>query len=131
MQHPIARILPHLIVLVALSHCVHADERTLVVEASAYNSLQSQTNEQPNLTAWGDRLQPGMKAVAVSRDLIDLGLGHDAVVRIDGLPGEYRVMDKMARRWKKKIDIYMGEDVEAARDWGVREVVIRWTAPSG
>ena len=32
----------------------------------------------------------------------------------------------MAARWKKKIDIYMGKDVEAARSWGVREVTIHW-----
>lgn len=123
------RAAPLLFVLAALAHCVHADERTLRVEASAYNSLRSQTSEQPNLTAWGDLLEPGMKAVAVSRDLIDLGLAHNTVIRIDGLTGEYRVMDKMARRWNKKIDIYMGDDVEAARRWGVREVVIRWSVP--
>jgi 3D (Asp-Asp-Asp) domain-containing protein len=38
-------------------------------------------------------------------------------------------MNKMARRWRKKIDIYMGDDVEAAHRWGVREVVIRWSVP--
>ena len=38
----------------------------------------------------------------------------------------YVVRDKMAKRWKKKIDIYMGNDVDAARKWGVRPVTIRW-----
>jgi 3D (Asp-Asp-Asp) domain-containing protein len=33
----------------------------------------------------------------------------------------------MAARWTRKIDIYMGDDVSAAREWGVREVRIRWT----
>ena len=110
--------------------CAQADERSLVVKSSAYNSLESQTNAQPTLTAWGDTLKPGMKAVAVSRDLIALGLGHNTIIRIDGLPGEYRVLDKMAKRWKKKIDVYMGKDVEAARRWGVREVTIRWSHPT-
>ena len=57
-----------------------------------------------------------------------LGLGHGTEVRIDGLPGLYVVRDKMARRWRKKIDIYMGNDVGAARRWGRRQVTIRWEA---
>lgn len=113
--------------IAASAACSAPPEHSLVVKASAYNSLADQTNAQPNLTAWGDRLEPGMKSIAVSRDLIALGLGHNAVVRIEGLPGTYRVLDKMAKRWTKKIDIYMGVDREAARTWGVREVTIYWT----
>ncbi len=67
-----------------------------------------------------------MQAIAVSRDLLALGLDAGTRVRIDGLPGQYIVRDKMARRWEKRIDIYMGEDIEAAREWGVREVTIHW-----
>jgi len=67
-----------------------------------------------------------MKAIAVSRDLIERGLRHGVAVTIEGLPGEYVVMDKMAARWRRKIDIYMGEDVEAARRWGVRQLTIHW-----
>ncbi len=102
-------------------------ERTLEVTATAYNSLPGQTHGDPTLTAWGDRLEPGMKSIAVSRDLIELGLGHGVEVEIGGLPGVYTVRDKMARRWRRKIDIYMGEDVEAARRWGRRQVEIRWS----
>jgi 3D (Asp-Asp-Asp) domain-containing protein len=101
--------------------------RELEVTATAYNSVASQTNAEPNLTAWGDRLEPGMKSIAVSRDLIDLGLTHGAPLTISGLPGRWVVRDKMAKRWKRKIDIYMGEDVQAAREWGKRKVTIRWT----
>ena len=102
------------------------DEQTLVVTATAYNSVAAQTDAHPDMAAWGDRLQPGMKVIAVSRDLIELGLDHRAPVTIDGLPGEYVVLDKMNRRWQKRIDIYMGEDVDAAREWGRRNVRIRW-----
>ncbi len=56
-----------------------------------------------------------------------MGLTHNQEVRIEGLDGTYRVLDKMNKRWKKKIDIYMGEDVEKARQWGKKEVVIYWT----
>lgn len=122
----------HIIVLCAfLLSCLtgsasRADEQVLRVDSTAYNSLRGQTNEQPNVAAWGDVLEPGMQSVAVSRDLIALGLTHGMTLTIDGLPGEYRILDKMAKRWRRKIDIYMGEDIRAARDWGVRKVTIRW-----
>ena len=95
-----------------------------------YNSLPDQTLGDPNETAWGDRLEPGMQAIAVSRDLIAFGLDHQTSVFIEGLEGEYVVLDKMAARWEKRIDIYMGEDVEAATNWGIREVSISWEFPS-
>jgi len=103
-------------------------EHSLDVTASAYNSTRAQTNDNPTLTAWGDTLAPGMRVIAVSRDLIPLGLGHGVAVRIEGLDGEYVVRDKMAARWEKKIDIYMGNDVAAARQWGKKELTIYWLA---
>jgi 3D (Asp-Asp-Asp) domain-containing protein len=102
------------------------ERQSMVVTATAYNSVASQTDSQPNLAAWGDRLEPGMKAIAVSPDLIDLGLTHRTKVSIEGLPGRYTVLDRTASRFTKRIDIYMGTDVEAAREWGVKEVEIRW-----
>ena len=101
-------------------------ERSLVVTATAYNSLVAQTDSDPTTAAWGDALSPGIKAIAVSRDLIPLGLDHRAPVSIEGLPGKYRVLDKMHGRWSKRIDIYMGIDVNAALAWGRREVRIHW-----
>ena len=105
-------------------------QRTLRVKASAFNSLHGQTDRTPNVGAWGDRLSPGMKVIAVSSDLIELGLDRGQRIRIDGLEGEYVVADRMSPRWERKIDIYMGEDVRAARNWGIREVDIIWT-PDG
>lgn len=99
----------------------------LTVTASAYNSLHGQgAGNDHALAAWGDRLKPGMQAVAVSRDLISMGLTHNAEVTIEGLPGVWQVKDKMHRRWKRKIDIYMGEDLQAAREWGRRKIKIRF-----
>lgn len=97
-----------------------------MVRASAYNSRPGQTDRTPSIGAWGDRLAPGMKAIAVSKDLLALGLGRGQRVRIRGLEGEYVVMDRMPSRWSQKIDIYMGVDVRAARNWGIREVEISW-----
>ncbi len=99
----------------------------LVVTATAYNSVPEQTTAaNPDVAAWGDRLEPGMRVIAVSRDLERLGLGRGTCVRIEGLPGEWTVLDRMHRRWTNKIDLYMGNDIEAARRWGKRSVTIRW-----
>jgi 3D (Asp-Asp-Asp) domain-containing protein len=100
---------------------------SLLVTATAYNSLHEQTNGTPTIAAWGDELEPGMKAIAVSKDLQEAGLTRGMRVKIDGLPGEYVVLDRMPSQWQKRIDIYMGNDVGAARHWGVREVRIHWT----
>lgn len=100
---------------------------SLKVTATAYNSLPSQTDGNPNIAAWGDRLRPGMKAIAVSRDLLKKhGLSRGDKVRISGLDGEYVVLDKMHSRWRKKIDIFMGKDRWAAKRWGRRNVTIHW-----
>ncbi len=98
----------------------------LKVDATAYNSVPDQTQGNPTITAWGDKLVPGMKAIAVSRDLIPMGLTHGVKVKIEGLPGTYTVMDKLHKRWRRRIDIYMGNDVAAAKKWGKRQVTIRW-----
>jgi len=98
---------------------------TLEVKASAYNSVTAQTKPNDATTAaWGDQLVPGMKAIAVSRDLIALGLTHNTRVKIEGMEGVFLVKDKMHPRWTQKIDIYMGEDIQKALIWGVRPVKI-------
>ncbi|WP_432697287.1 3D domain-containing protein [Marinobacterium sp. YM272] len=113
------------------AHSTESGQVKLQVKASAYNSVPEQTNDQPSIAAWGDELRPGMKVVAVSRDLLrHHGLTYGTEVRIEGLKGRYVVMDKMNKRWSRKIDIYMGENVEAALNWGVREVTITWQAPA-
>ena len=100
--------------------------RSVVVDATAYNSLPEQTGEDTTLSASGHRLAPGMRAIAVSPDLVPLGLVHGRKVRIEGLHGEWVVRDRMPARWKRRIDVYMGEDVEAARTFGRRRVRIHW-----
>ncbi len=96
------------------------------VKATAYTSRPAETSGDPYLGAWNNRLTPGEKAIAVSRDLLALGLTNGAQVEIEGLPGVYIVRDKMNKRWRRRIDIYMGNDLERAREWGRQEVVLRW-----
>lgn len=119
-------ILLCLALALALPAAADTLELSLDLSATAYNSVPEQTDDTPTLAAWGDVLDPGMKVIAVSRDLLDMGLGYGTVVRLDGIPGDYIVLDKMASRWTNRIDIYMGNDVTAARRWGVRPVVLRW-----
>lgn len=103
--------------------------KEMEVMVTAYNSVAWQTEGDPVLAAWGDTLYPGLKAVAVSRDLIALGLSHETPVLIEGLPDTFRVRDKMNARFKNHIDIYMGNDVKKARDWGRRRLKIRYGVP--
>ncbi|MCG6189763.1 3D domain-containing protein [Maribellus maritimus] len=107
--------------------CDNHETETIAVIATAYNSLPGQTHpEHSEIAAWGDKLEPGMKGIAVSRDLLEMGLDYKTKVKIEGLPGKYLVLDKMNKRWTKKIDIYMGEDEELAKEWGRQQVNITW-----
>jgi len=100
----------------------------LTVTATAYNSTVAQTDGDPTMTAHGVRLEPGMQVIAVSRDLESMGLTPGTRVRIEGLPGEWSVADRMARRWRRTIDVYMGLDVEGARRFGRRKVKMEWSS---
>lgn len=107
------------------------ETRKMEVTATAYNSVEAQTKKGDSLTtAWGETLEPGMKAVAVSRDLIQEGLDYNTKIKIEGLEGTYRVVDKMNKRWEKRIDIYMGDQIEEAQEWGKQEVTIIWEVDS-
>lgn len=103
---------------------------SLDVTATAYNSTRDQTDATPHIGAWGDDLdravRPGLRVIAVSPDLLERGLRRGQRVRIHGLKGEFVVLDKMPRRWHKRIDIYMQNDERAARKWGRRRVRISW-----
>ncbi|WP_179334959.1 3D domain-containing protein [Winogradskyella costae] len=101
-------------------------KNTLKVIATAYNSLAYQTSSNPNITAFGDSLKPGLRYIAVSRDLIDSGLVHNTEVKIEGFDSLYMVKDKMNRRYKNRIDIYMGNDVKKAKKWGKKKLTIEY-----
>ena len=121
------RILFIVSITLILASCSDKKEHTLEVTATAYNSLAEQTHkDHPAITAWGDTLKPGMKSIAVSRDLIEMGLDHNTEVKIKGLDGTYKVLDKMNKRWEKKIDIYFGVNREKALEWGKKKVQITW-----
>ncbi len=120
------RALANLCALLFAAQGLHAEERSLIVEATAYNSTRAQTDERPNRGAWGDRIEPGMKVIAVSPDLVKQGLGRGTKIRIDELEGEWTVLDRTPSRLRNHIDIYMGVDIAAARAWGRKKVKITW-----
>ena len=103
--------------------------RSYKVVATAYNSLAYQTSSNPNITAFGDSLRPGLRYIAVSRDLLDSGLVYNTKVKIEGFDSLFTVKDKMNRRWRKRIDIYMGIDVKKAKKWGKKNVTIQYCVP--
>ncbi|WP_339652243.1 hypothetical protein [uncultured Maribacter sp.] len=103
------------------------DWAPLQVIATAYNSIPYQTSyEHPGITAYGDSIKPGLKWIAVSRDLLNKGLVYNTMVKIDTFEGVYLVKDKMHSRWKNRIDIYMGENVNKAKEWGRRKITIKY-----
>ena len=110
------------------SKLVHGfGKHKLRVTATAYTSHRGQTDKTPYLAAWNNRLRPGMKIIAVSRDLLSkYGLRNGSKVLITGLPGIYMVRDKMNKRYKKRIDIYMGTNRRKALRWGRRSVILYW-----
>ena len=93
----------------AMSHVSACEDKSRMMEvtATAYTSSVAETDSTPNISAWGDRLRPGMRVLAVSRDLLAMGLTHGTLVTVEGFEKEFIVLDKMNKRWKKKIDIYI------------------------
>ncbi len=105
----------------------HTEE--LVVTATAYTSHPSETSGDPWVAAWGDRLRPGLRGLAVSPDLEVRGLVRGTRVRIEGVDGVWTVLDRTAPRLRRRIDLYMGDDRAAARRFGRRRVRIYWSPP--
>lgn len=101
----------------------HLYKDTLQVTVSAYNTVKHQTHATyPTIAAWGDTLKPGMDIIAVSRDLLSNGLHYNTQVKIEGFDAIFLVKDKMNRKWRNRIDIYMGNDVERAQRFGKKKL---------
>jgi len=100
----------------------------LNVTATAYNSLPAQTDNTPDIGAWGDKLGSKLQTIAVSRDLLKRGLKRNTVVELHsaGLKGFFLVKDKMHRRWKNRIDIFMGKNKKKAIKWGKKRIKLTW-----
>jgi len=108
------------------------------VRATAYNSLESQTNSQPFITATGRRTDWGI--IAVSRDLLGGDLPYGTLVRLRDLgafhtgrgPGAYQTLldatlfvveDTMHPRKRQQVDLWFA-DYASAVAWGVRRLEV-------
>jgi 3D (Asp-Asp-Asp) domain-containing protein len=109
-----------LITLILPLSAVWAEHPCVTVDISAYTSDPSETNENPHLTASGEKVKSGDKVVAVSRDLEAAGFTFGKYITIENLPGQYEVADRTHERWEKRVDLYMGNDKDRALEWGVK-----------
>lgn len=105
--------------------------KCMIVKVSAYNSVASQTRvgTDGKITAWGDTLRSEIPSVAISRDLIDSGMVHGTMLYIEGYSEPFKVNDKMNRRYRNKIDLHLGTDVKAARNFGNQKLNICFEVP--
>ena len=95
------------------------------VTAYGYTRHCSQTDNKPNVTAFGCKPLKG-KTVAVSHDLSHLKHKYVKLMSKDRhgkikTVGSYRVNDLMNKRHRRSIDICFGRDKKAARIFGKRK----------
>jgi len=110
---------------------------SLTLRATAYNSLPSQTDGDPHITATGATTRFGI--IAASRDLLAGGVPYGSLVRIRDLGGFgngrgagafqevldgmdlFVVEDTMHIRKEQQVDVWFPE-LSTALSWGVRQV---------
>lgn len=129
LRNPVLYVIAMLAVGLSFNASAAVGKKSMVVDATAYNSVPGQTDDDPWVAAWNNRLRPGDKVIAVSRDLEKHGLTNGAKVKIQGLPGTYIVRDRMNKRFKKRIDVWMEKDIKKARKWGKKTLKIEWVSP--
>ena len=81
----------------------------------AYNGCSGKS-KRPTRGAWGDTLTEDIKAVAVSPDLLDQGLEYGDAIQIEGLPGQYKVLDLMFSGFDKATKRYDKKKWAFAKD---------------
>ena len=93
-----------------------------LVTATIYHAVPGQTDDTPFITASNkhiNRTNPqGHRWIAVSRDLEELGFTLGAKVCIEGagdLDGDWTIEDRMNRRWRKKIDFLVNQNVKGGK----------------
>ena len=99
----------------------------LQVDVTAYSSTVGQCDSSPFIGAWNNDLRKySMKSLAVSRDLLTLGIGNGSRVKLKCEDRTYWliVKDKMNKRFIKRVDIYMGVKHKQARSFGVKKCIL-------
>jgi 3D (Asp-Asp-Asp) domain-containing protein len=87
----------------------------------AYNSLEGQTDGSPCISADNkdicERFEAGEKMVATN----DFPLGAEIFL---GELGKFTVVDRMNSRYSRTIDIFMGYDVDEAKEFGKKKLSV-------
>ena len=84
------------------------------VFATAYNSLEGQTDSSPWITASGSRCRPGV----IASNFLPFG----TKVKIEGFGDRvFVVEDRMNKRYTKRIDIWL-RNYSDSRNFGVRKI---------
>ncbi len=100
-----------------------------IVEATAYNAVKEQCDSTPNTCAWSDKIHRNNrnKIVAVSRDLIRLGLNRKTPIyyKNDNTIKKKIVLDKVNKRFRSRIDILKSFKNEAF-EFGKKKIRIYW-----
>jgi len=95
---------------------------SILVTATVYNAVPGQTDDTPLITASGARISEKNAInhcwVAVSRDLEAEGFKMGSKILVEGAgsyDGVWTIQDRMNRRWKRKIDFLVNEDVKLGK----------------
>lgn len=112
----------------ALAACSPRGE-VATVTVGAFSIGLRGPDDEPIRGKWGDELKPGIKALAVSPDLVARGLSRGTRVRIEGMPSSYRVRDQLADGTRERVEIFMGTDAASVERFGEHRMQIWWEAP--
>lgn len=110
---------PKVIIYYEIQHKIkYRPIKILILNAkvTAYNSEPDQTDSDPYIAAWNNKVYSGM--IAISRDLEKLGLKRGTEIYIDA--DKYIIDDRMHKRKNKQFDIWM-ENKEDAKRWGIQK----------
>lgn len=107
--------------------------RSALVTATIYHAVPEQTNADYLTTASLKKINKhnpqGHRWIAVSRDLERLGFVFGTLVCVSGagdMDGIWRVEDRMNRRWKRKIDFLVNEEMKFGK-WDNVKITIEST----
>lgn len=88
------------------------NKNTVSVDVTAYTASVDECDSTPNETAF--LTKPFIGSIAISRDLLDMGWSPGMKVYIYGR-GIFVINDLMNKRFKKRIDIFVGTKKQAIK----------------
>jgi len=91
------------------------------VTVTCYNSVKSQTDSTPLLTAINSKIGPGQ--VAVSSDLLSKNFTFGRTIWIEGF-GVYVITDVMNKRFRNSIDIWVPKDSKIFKHENILAVLL-------